>query len=67
MPHIQTTTHYGFNLNFVRDITKNTVKFTVKISTHISAQSFGDFGEKADCLFTNQMVVGSRLTAVTET
>ena len=67
MPNIQATTDYGFNLNFVRNIGKNTVKCTVKISTHISAQSFVAFGQLVVCSFTNEMIVGSRVIAVTKT
>ena len=44
---------------------KHTLKCTVKINTHISAQSFGQFGQLVESSFTNKMVVGSRLIAVT--
>ena len=46
---------------------KHTVNGTVKISTHISAQSFRAFGQLVECSFTNKMIVGSRLSAVTWT
>ena len=65
MVNIQTTTDDEFNLKFVGDMTKDTVKRTVKISTNISAQSFGDFDQLVESSFTKIIVVGSTLIAVT--
>ena len=44
---------------------KDIVKCTVKINTHMSAQSFGDFAQLVECWFTNNMIARSRLIAVT--
>ena len=46
---------------------KHTVKCIVKRSTNISVESFGNFGQLVQCSFTNDMVLDSRLLAVTST
>ena len=46
---------------------KHTVKCIVKIRSQISAQSFDAFRRLVECSFTNKMIVGSRLIAVTYT
>ena len=51
MLNIPTTKNGGFNLKFVRHMTK---KYSQYITyTHIAAQSFGNFGQMVECLFTN--------------
>ena len=37
---------------------------TIQINTHNIVQSFDHFEQMVECLFTNHVVVGSRVTAV---
>ena len=41
------------------------LKYIVKISSNISVESFGDFGQLVECSFTIKMILISRLIAVT--
>ena len=44
---------------------EHTVKCTVQISTQSTAQSFSQFGQMVECLFTNYVVLGSSPVVVT--
>ena len=49
--NIQTTTDCQFDMKFVSDMIKDTVKCIVRRSTHISAQSLVAFGQMVECSF----------------
>ena len=55
---VTATIEYGFTLKRVHDMTR-TVKCIVQISTQNTAQSFSQFGQMVECLFKNEVVLGS--------
>ena len=46
---------------------EHALKHTVQTNTHNSSRSFGQFGQKVECVFTNKVVLRSSLVGVSET